>query len=101
MELIQAWLTHHKLPMPMKRRLRRYFKVYLAEKSAVNEADIWRDLSPELQKDVGAYIIHQDVKANPIFDGLSIGTVVRLQSVLQRVTVLPNRTICAEGDPGT
>merc|ERR1719487_2491084 len=63
MDLIHAWLTHHRLPMQMKRTLRRYFKAYLMDKSAVSEADIWHDLSPELQKDVGQYIVHQEVKS--------------------------------------
>merc|ERR1719487_1116590 len=40
MDLIHAWLTHHhhRLPKQMKRTLRRYFKAYLTERSAVNEA---------------------------------------------------------------
>lgn len=101
MDLIHAWLTHHKLPMPVKRRLRRYFKSYLSEKSAVKEADIWRDLSPELQREVGEYIIHQDVKSNPLFDGMTTGTVVRLQSILQRVTVHSGRSVATQGEAGT
>lgn len=101
MDLIHAWLTHHRLPMNMKRDLRRYFKAYLAEKSAVSEADIWHDLSPELQRDVGEFIIHEDVKCNPLFDGMSIGSVVRLQSILQRVTVLTGRTLTTKGEVGT
>merc|ERR1719487_1255881 len=93
MDLIHAWLQHHKLPMHKKRTVRRYFKAYLTERSAVSESDIWHDLSPELQKEVGDYIIHEDVKFNPLFDGLNIGTVVRLQSILQRVTILGGRAI--------
>merc|ERR1719235_2601144 len=101
MELIHAWLTHHKLPLHMKRRLRRYFKAYLSERSAVSESDIWHDLSPELQKDVGEYIVHEDVRFNPLFDGLNTGTVVRLQSILQTVTILSGRTITAKDEAGT
>merc|ERR1711977_16544 len=40
-DLIQAWLDHHyQLPLSLRRRIRRYFKVYLTDKSAKNEADI-------------------------------------------------------------
>mmetsp|Transcript_142796 Transcript_142796/g.274191 ORF Transcript_142796/g.274191 Transcript_142796/m.274191 type:complete len:531 (+) Transcript_142796:1-1593(+) len=101
MELVHAWLVHHRLPLPLKKRLRRYFKVYLSEKSAVSEADIWRDLTPELQREVGEHIIHQEVMANPLFDGLSIGTTVRLQSILQKATVHPERTVVEQGEAGT
>lgn len=101
MELIHAWQSHHKLPFPMRKRLRRYFKIFFREKAAVSESDIWRDLTPELQREVGAYIISDDVVANPLFDGLTMGTVVRLQSILQRVMSLPGRTIAEAGEAGT
>jgi hypothetical protein len=101
MELVHAWLTHHRLPLPMKRMLRRYFKAYLQEKSALKETDIWHDLSPELQKEVGEYMISEDVKMNPIFDGLKMGTIVRLQSILHRITVLQSHAIIMQGEAGT
>jgi hypothetical protein len=103
MDLIHAWLTHHnqRIPRRLKRNLRSYFKSYLTERSAVSESDIWHDLSPELQKDVGEYIVHEDVRFNPLFDGLNMGTVVRLQSILQTVTILSGRTITAKDEAGT
>jgi len=101
MDLIHAWLIHHRLPMSMKRSLRRYFKAYLSEKSAVSEAEIWHDLSPELQREVGEYIMDEDVKHHPLFDGLSIGCVVRLQSILQMVTVLSGHQVTTKGEAGT
>lgn len=100
MELIHAWVNHHKLPLPIQRRLRRYFKIYLSEKSAINEAEIWRDLTPELQREVGEYIINREVCANPLFDGLAMGTVVRLQSILQKTSTPQGRVIVQKGEPG-
>merc|ERR1712023_502951 len=101
MDLIAAWIQHHRLPISLRRAVRRYFKSYLADKSAVNEADIWHDLSPDLQKDVGEYIIHDDVKNNPLFDKMSMSSVVRMQSILQTVTVLPGHSIATRGEAGT
>lgn len=101
MELIQAWVNHHKLPLHMKRRLRRYFKNFLSEKSAIDEAEIWRDLTPELQREVGQYIIQTDVVEQPLFDGLALGTVVRLQSILQKISVPSERVVIQEGEAGT
>merc|ERR1740130_1310940 len=88
MDLIHAWLMHHNMPVRTKKLVRRYFKEYLGEKSAVNEADIWHDLSPELQREIGEVIVHENVRYSPLFDGLNIGTVVRLQCILQVVTIL-------------
>ena len=101
MDLIHAWLAHHNLPMHKKRVVRRYFKAYLTEKSAVSEADIWHDLSPELQKEVGEYLVHENVKFNPLFDGLPLGCVVRLQSILRRVTLSPGTVLTRAGEAGT
>merc|ERR1719424_1099390 len=101
MDLIHAWLQHHKLPMAKKRFVRRYFKDFLTSKSAVSEADIWHDLSPELQKSVGEYIVHDNVKFNPLFDGLALGTVVRLQSILRRISVPTGHDVTHAGEVGT
>jgi hypothetical protein len=67
MDNIQAWLSHHKLPIEMKRTLRRYFKAYHSERSAAAYHRVWLDLSPELQREVGDYIMSDDVKHNPLF----------------------------------
>jgi len=100
LDLIHAWLSHHSIPIEMKRTLRRYFQQFLANRCAVNEADIWHDLSPSLQKEVGQYVIHENVKSNPLFDGLSVGSIVGLQSIMQRVTVLPGRFVTEKGELG-
>jgi hypothetical protein len=101
MDLIAAWISHHRLPASMRRSVRRYFKAYLTEKSALSEAAVWHDLSPELQKEIGDHILHEDVKANPLFDGMSMGCIVKLQSILQSVTVLAGHVITAKGEAGT
>lgn len=101
MDLIYAWLTHHRFPPTLRRGIVHFFKGYLTEKSAVDEATIWQDLSPELQKNVGEYMIHEDVKSNPLFDGMGIHSVVQLQSVLRRFTVKPGHTIAEKGEVGS
>lgn len=99
-DLLHAWLAHNRLPMPLKRSLRRYFKAYYSSQNAAKESDLWQDLSPELQREVGTHLIHPDVKSNPLFDGMSIGGVVRLQSILRTVTAAAGHTICSKGEIG-
>merc|ERR1719181_1372386 len=48
MDLIYAWLNHHRLPIGLKRTLRKYFKSYLSEKTAISEASVFADLSHDL-----------------------------------------------------
>lgn len=101
MDLIHAWLTHHEMPVRMKRIIRGHFKSYLTERSAVNEADIWHDLTPQLQMDVAEFIIHDDVKNNPLFDGMSVGSVVQLQAILQPVTATLGTKVVTIGQVGS
>lgn len=101
MDLIKAWLDHHRLPKMKKRIIRRYFQAYLKEKSAVSEGEIWNDLSPELQKEVGSYIVHENVMCNPLFDGMPQGNVVKLQAILRRVTIMAGYRVTHAGEGGT
>jgi len=100
MDLISAWLDHHSFPMKKKRTLHRYFKHYLSKKSAISETQVFEDLPHELQKEAGEYIIHENVKHNPIFDGLGIGCVVQLQSILRKVTLEYGACIATRGEVG-
>jgi len=100
MDLVYAWLTHHKFPTPVQRALRRYFKDYLSGRSAVDEASIWGDLSPDLQKMIGDYMIHENVKANPLFDGMGLSSIVNLQSILKTFSIHAGHVVTTEGDVG-
>jgi len=102
MDLIHAWLNkHQELPKEKKGLIRRYFKDFLSEKSAISEADIWQDLSPEMQKEIGVYLVHENVKHNPLFDGMSLGCVVRLQSILRSITMQEGHIVTTAGDAGS
>merc|ERR1712232_892756 len=70
MESIHAWLRHHGFPIEVRRRLRRYFKAYLAERSALDESAIMSDLSPELRKRVSQCLIDDAVRNHQLFAGL-------------------------------
>merc|ERR1712151_1114186 len=85
----------------MRKRLRRYFEAYLTQKSAAVEADIFHDLSPELQQKVGEYVLHEDVKHNPLFDGVPTGVVVRLQCIVQKAMVEARHRVTIAGQAGT
>jgi len=99
--LISAWMNHqHRLPLDLKRTIRRYFKAYLSEKSALSDAHVFADMSYELQKEVGKHLIIDDVQHNPLFDGIGIGSVVHIQSILRLVTVQAGSCLAARGEVG-
>lgn len=101
MEIVHAWLAHHGLPHEMKRRLRRYFKFLMERQSAANESDLWRDLTQELQIEVGEYVVRDTVKSNPLFDRLGLGAVVQLQSVVKHITMEATQRVTTFGEVGT
>jgi hypothetical protein len=101
LDLIHAWLEHHNMPAELRRTLRRFFQASLHERSAIKESDIWQDLTPELQNAVGEHIIHTHVKNNPLFDGMSMSSVVHLQSVLRKLTIPAGCVINTKGETGT
>lgn len=102
MDLIQAWLDHHtQIPASVRRQIRQYFKNYLMEKSAKNEADIVDELPPHALKEVAEYVLDDNIRHNPLFDGLSFSAVVRLQKIVQMVTAEVGKEISTTGEAGT
>merc|ERR1712226_1516325 len=84
MDQIYAWLDHHRIPAKMRRRIIRYFKGFLSEKSVIDEAEVVNDLSPALRNEVGKVVLHEDVRSHPVFDELPISVVIRLQKITQK-----------------
>jgi len=98
---LQAWLEHHRFPKDMRKRIRSYLKEHLSERAAIDVAEIMHDLSPELREDVGNYLLHDDVKTNPLFDGISTGILAHTLHLIQKVTAHADAVVVRSGEPGT
>merc|ERR1712176_1642759 len=85
----------------MRRKVLRHFKIYLKEKAAANEDEVFNQLSPGLKKEVGEYVMHADIRDNPLFDGLPANAVIRLQQVVEPMLVESGQSIVTEGEAGT
>jgi len=101
MDGVNAWLDFHRFPRLMRLKVRRHFQAFLSEQSAICETDIFDDLSPTLREDLGKYLIKEEVTQNPLFDGLPIATIVRLQKILHQVRWEEHRFITVAGQSGT
>eukprot|EP00931_Biecheleriopsis_adriatica_P060525 TRINITY_DN36364_c0_g1_i1.p1 TRINITY_DN36364_c0_g1~~TRINITY_DN36364_c0_g1_i1.p1 ORF type:complete len:656 (+),score=91.14 TRINITY_DN36364_c0_g1_i1:60-2027(+) len=101
MDLVYAWVNHYHLPKSLGLTVCRHFRHLMAERTAISENAFWHDLSPELQKEVGEFIVHEDVKYNHLFDGIPLSAVVRLQSILIKFTVFAGLRITETGDVGS
>lgn len=93
MELMQAWMDHHKLPLSLRRRVRRYFKHYLADKAAIDEADVLEDLSPDLRSEIGRLLLPTELRHNFLFSNMPRGIQARLLGIIKKMTVPDNQFI--------
>jgi len=101
MDLVSAWIDYHHFPRELRLVIRRYFREYLSAKSAVSESEIYDDLSPALREDVCKYLIKDEVIHNPLFDGLPISTIVRIQRILHCVVWDGGHNITTAGESGS
>jgi voltage-gated potassium channel len=97
MKKISAWCDHQEFPRLLRRRVRRYFKVYFTEKSALDEKGIMSDLSQELRTEVTEYMIHPAVRNHMMFESLGGAVLSKLVHVLERNTYKPEEKIVTRG----
>jgi len=101
MDLLQSWLdSHGQLPKLLRRRIRKHFKVTLSEKSVMDDSSVCSDLSPELRADTAFFIIHENVRQNPMFNDIPNSAMANLVDVLQKNYTNKNEYIVKAGDPG-
>jgi hypothetical protein len=101
MEMLDAWLEwHEKIPMLLKRKIRRHFRRQLKDKTSVDDAMILKDLSPELRADAASFVIHIEVSRNPVFRDLPNSALGSLVQVLQIASAKRGELIVSQGDPG-
>ncbi|KAH8045537.1 voltage-gated potassium channel [Aureococcus anophagefferens] len=98
MDLVAAWLEHHEFPGDLCRRVRKYLRVYLNQRTAPR-AEHFERPQPQLRNDIAHYLIHDDVGFHPLFDLLPTGTLARIASIIQLVRVAAARS-SSTGDPG-
>ena len=70
MGVVNAWLEFNDLPRDLRRKVRAYFKTFLAEKSALDEQAILNDLDPGLRAELGQHLIPDALGLLQVFSGL-------------------------------
>lgn len=101
MDLVQSWLDcHGGIPKSLRRRVRKSYKLTLSEQSALEDSAILTELSPQLRADMAFFIIHEHVRANPMFHGVSKRALANLVMVLQNNYAQENEFIVKVGNPG-
>ncbi|CAE7828479.1 HCN4 [Symbiodinium sp. CCMP2592] len=86
LELIEAWLTHHRFPTQLRRRIWAYYKQTVNSQVCWDDATVFYELSSELREDVASFLIHPVLPRNLIFRGVPTSAMIRLVGILQQVT---------------
>ena len=98
MDLIQAYMRHHKFPTELRGRIRVYFKRYFTTRSALDESAVLNDLNPDLQREVSKYLLHDVVRKNPIFLGLDDGQLTNIVVALRPMMAEAEQELMHEGE---
>jgi hypothetical protein len=101
MNLVMAWLDFHdELPAALRRRIWRHFKEHLAKKTAVEDSIVMNDLPSNLKHTLSSFLLQDDIRYNPLFDGLPTHELPQLVLLVQHSARAPDETICFRGERG-
>jgi len=101
MQMIQSWLDFHgEIPKSLRQRIRRHFRDQLTCKAALDDSVIMNDLSMELRQDLGFFLMHEEVRFNPLFADLPNGALEQLCLVLDKSSAKAGEHVVNVDQPG-
>jgi CRP-like cAMP-binding protein len=83
MEELSSWMDHYAIDPPLKKRVRRFFKRYYADHSAIDDEYIMERLSPSLQEAISVYLLHDFVLEHRLFTDLPEGALWKVMIILR------------------
>ena len=101
MDAIRSWMNHHNFGRGLRRKVRRSYKIFFTERMALDEGDILKDLEPNLQEDVSNFLLFDEIKRHPMFQGLPVGTRSKLVTVLRVVEIQRGKIIVKQDEPSS
>jgi hypothetical protein len=87
MELVTAYIKERNFPKQLAYRIRRYYKFFLSQKTALNEKKILDKLSSQLRKEATDFLVDGVVKEHAAFRNLTTHGLSLLHLVLRPVQV--------------
>jgi len=101
MERFQAWLGRHdEIPRVLRVRLKKHFERAMASQSAMDDASVVLDLSPELRAESAFFLVDSLVRVHPMFCEIPNSALAKLVEVLHKSHVSTKEYIVRLGDPG-
>ena len=87
MDTISSYMIQRKFPNDLAYRIRRFYKHYLREKTALDERTILEELSTHLRQEVCLHLINDSVYAVHLFRGLELDELSTLICILKPLAI--------------
>ena len=85
MESIIAYMGQRNFPVTLQRKIKRFYRRYFKEKSALNEQTVLAELSTKLKNEVALFVVNALVVKNPLFVGLSTQSLSEMTALVRPV----------------
>ncbi|KAH8070690.1 voltage-gated potassium channel [Aureococcus anophagefferens] len=86
MDQLASWMEHYNIEPALKRRVRRFFKQFYTDHSAIEDEYIMEKLSPSLQEAISIYLLHDFVLEHSLFADLPEGSLWKVMLIVRSCT---------------
>lgn len=100
MEAISAYMKNRKLPRELQGRIRRYYRHYLEQRTAFDEAEILNELNTFLRQEVAMHLTHETIYNIPLFEGRDPHFLAQLLTILKPLTASADDLLVQHGERG-
>lgn len=99
-ERLGAFMHYRALPMPLRRRIRRYFDYVWEERLVSEESDVMKSLPPSLRVEVALFLKRDLIKNVPLFAAAGDAFVRDVALNLKPFVALPGDLVFQAGESG-
>ena len=99
MEQLAAWMDHYEIQPSLQRRVRRFFKQFYCEHSAIDDAYILEKLAPNLQEAISRYLLHDFILEHALFANLPEGALWKVMLIVRSMKYDGDACIVQKGEP--
>ncbi|GMI14929.1 hypothetical protein TrVE_jg6054 [Triparma verrucosa] len=100
MDNVTSYMKKRKFPKVLFRKMRKYYKHYFEQRTALNESEILDDLSSQLRTEVALFLIHDIVYNIDLFHDLTPEMLAKLLTALKPLQIGSGEVLSVAGEIG-
>ena len=101
MGAVTSYMKQRSFPKALRLRVKRYYKNYYQQKTALDESVILSELSTFLRREVAMFLLSDIMYKIPFFKGRDPDVLAKVLTILKPVAVTPGDSITELGEPGS